>query len=387
MIPIAKNLHNLIDLAREGTSEGRRDLLREVTDLFFESSSNLSGVESDLFGDVIGDLVRDMEMEIRAGLAKRLCRSAQAPKNVIDMLANDGIDVAQPVLQNSPVLDSEILVRIIKHRSQEHRLAIAIRNEIDQVTTDALVVGGNEDVLLAVVRNRGAELSRASLGIVVEKSEHNERLQQPLVSRQDLPPEMLHQMFWWVSNALRERILSITENIDPESLDRYFEETEREFVATSNSGGKNASPAQKFIRRKKALGQLNESLILKLIRSGQIPEFIVGLAGLAELDIETTNRIVLDHGGEPLAVACKACGFDRSTFSTLEMLTYRGPARSTQDVFQLLEVYDRVSIDSAKRAIRFWRVRLRASKGDAYWPPRGTDYARTDFLSSEQKIG
>jgi uncharacterized protein (DUF2336 family) len=132
-----KILNNLVDLAHENTSEGRRELLRGVTDLFLEAPQGLNPTELDLFGSVIGDLVHDMEMEVRASLAEQLSLSPEAPANVITMLANDNMEVTRSVLQNSPVLSSEILLKIIKQRSQEHKLAVAIRNEIDPEVSDA----------------------------------------------------------------------------------------------------------------------------------------------------------------------------------------------------------------------------------------------------------
>lgn len=382
MSSTTKNLHNLLNLAQEHSSEGRRDLLREVTDLFLKAPADLSDVEVELFGGVINDLVHDMEVEVRAGLAKRLSLSSVAPKSVITMLANDEIEVARPILENSLVLNSETLIRIVKQRNQEHNLAISLRGEIDEATTEALLEQGDDAVLEAVARNPGAELSKKSMRFLVEKSEHNEKLHRPLVSRQDLPPDLQHQMFWWVSNVLRERILSMTENMDRETLDSIIAETEQELSSEPQINRVDYSPAQKFIQRKKSLGQLNEALLMELLRAGQVPEFIVGFALLAKLDVDTSRRIVLDLGCEPLAIACKACEFDRSTFSTLEMLTYRGPVRPTHEVVGLLEIYDRVSVESAKRAIRFWRIRVKASGGEAYWPPRGTNYAQTEFLDA-----
>ncbi len=195
MSPVANNLHNLVDLAREGSSQGRRDLLREITDLFFDEPANLNQTAVDLFGDVIGDLVREMEMEVRAGLSERLSHSPEAPSNVIETLANDEIDVARPFLSDSPVLGSEALIRIVKHRSQEHKLAISLRSQVDEATSAILVEEGNDTVVEAVVKNPGVLLSRKTLTKVVQKSEHNENLRQPLISRQDLPADLMHQMF------------------------------------------------------------------------------------------------------------------------------------------------------------------------------------------------
>jgi uncharacterized protein (DUF2336 family) len=159
------------------------------------------------------------------------------------------------------------------------------------------------------------------------------------------------------------------------------------FDRDASGADDNCSPAQKFIRRKAALGQLNESLLVELLRSGQVPEFVVGFARLTKLDIETARKIILDHGCEPLAVTCKACSFDRSTFATIEMLTYNGPVREAREVFELLEVYDRVSVESARRAIRFWRVRMKAAGNDSYWPPRGTDYTKLDLPEAARAAG
>lgn len=387
MSPIASNLNNLVDLARERTSQGRRDLLREITDLFFDAPADLNQTEVDLFGDVIGDLVREMEIEVRAGLSERLSQSPEAPANVIEMLANDEIEVARPVLGDSPVLCSEALIRIVKRRSQEHKLAISLRKHIDEATSEVLVEGGDDAVIEAIVKNPGAQLSRNAMTTVVRKSEHNKNLQRPLISRQDLPADLMHQMFWWVSNILRERILAMTDNIDQSILDEFFSDTQDMFDRDASGADDNCSPAQKFIRRKAALGQLNEALLVELLRSGQVPEFVVGFARLTELDIETARKIILDHGCEPLAITCKACSFDRSTFATIEMLTYNGPAREAREVFELLEVYDRVSVESARRAIRFWRVRMKAAGNDSYWPPRGTDYTKLDIPEAATAAG
>jgi uncharacterized protein (DUF2336 family) len=179
----------------------------------------------------------------------------------------------------------------------------------------------------------------------------------------------------------------MTDNVDQSTLDEFFDDAEDTLSRDANTGEKNCSPAQKFIRRKAALGQLNESLLAELLRSSQVPEFVVGFGQLAELDIETARKIILDHGCEPLAVAYKACSFDRSTFATIEMLTYDGPVREAHEVFELLEVYDRVSVESARRAIRFWRVRLKAAGNDTHWPPRGANKAKLNIPATAEAAG
>src|ERR1700688_3812254 len=64
-----------------------------------------------VFGEVIGRLADEIELAARAKLAKPLARSANAPFNIVMILAfDDSIEVAGPVLQHSQRLDTNTLV-------------------------------------------------------------------------------------------------------------------------------------------------------------------------------------------------------------------------------------------------------------------------------------
>ncbi len=69
-----------------------------------------------------------------------------------------------------------------------------------------------------------------------------------------------------------------------------------------------------------------------------------------------------------MAVACRAKGFDLSTFSTIVLLLdgvseddaetgVRKQLRRPEEVAKLLELYKQVPIETAKRAMRFWAIR------------------------------
>ena len=55
-----RHLQNLLDLAREPSSEKRRQLLRQVTDLFLDAPEELSASEIGHFSDVIGRIAFDL---------------------------------------------------------------------------------------------------------------------------------------------------------------------------------------------------------------------------------------------------------------------------------------------------------------------------------------
>jgi len=100
-------LQDLIDLAKEPSSEKRRVLLREVTDLFFANPDHRGG-ELTLFDDVLTQLAGEMEEAVRVELAVRLAPTPSPPFKLVRTLAADAaIAVAQPILEGSSALTDE----------------------------------------------------------------------------------------------------------------------------------------------------------------------------------------------------------------------------------------------------------------------------------------
>ena len=73
-------LHDLIDLAREPSSARRRELLRQVTDLFFTAADPGQGSQMALFDDVLTQLAGEMEEVVRAQLSERMADASAPPR-------------------------------------------------------------------------------------------------------------------------------------------------------------------------------------------------------------------------------------------------------------------------------------------------------------------
>ena len=354
-----KRLENLVILAKEPTSEGRRKLLREVTDLFLEAPEALKTNEVAQFGDIMGQIAHDLEMSVRQHLAEQLAGVEAAPLDLVTKLANDEIEVARPILQESGVLRDEALLEIVKIRSQEHLLAVSVRENVSESVSDGLVARGDDAVLESLAGNTGARFSRAAMETMMSRAEENEALHEPLVKRSDVPPDLLKKIYSHVSAALRDHILnsgldiSQVDGLMAETLD-WFEAEEKEYFP---------SPAEKFIMRMEKLNQLNKELLLQLAQQGKIQEFIAGVARLGKLDLATASRSILDQGGEKLAVVCRAIDFDAVAFSNLLILTDPGGTRSEDERDALLGVYGRITMEAAQRAMRFLRTRQSMAAG------------------------
>src|SRR3989338_6669997 len=301
-----KHLESLVQLAKEPSGEKRRELLRDVADLFFEEPKGLSGREIDYFSDIIGKIAFDLEMEVRKDLAERMAGADWAPRSLLVMLANDEIEVARPILVESGVLHNADLINIIKRHSQEHLVAISLRKNISEDVTDFLVDKGNDKVLETLACNEGAVLSRKSMERMTERSTQNKALHEPLIMRDDMPADLKHEMFLYVSSALRKHILSTVKDIDEAEIDKLMEESRLKIDSPADDI--EVSPAEQFIIRKEQLNRLNPELLVQLLRQGRIAEFVAGVAHLAKMDVQTTHKITFDDSGEALAVVCKAIG-------------------------------------------------------------------------------
>lgn len=355
-----RNLASLVDLAKEPSSDKRRELLRTMTDLFMEAPDQHSERESEQFGDILGSVAREMEMEVRRNLAQRLASVPSAPHNLILQLANDEIEVAHPVLTKSVVLRDTDLIALAKLKGQEHLHAMAGRAEISTEVSDAIVARGSDAVLVRLATNNGARLSREAMETLTEKAETTEALQRPMVSRADLPPDLLNSMFFAVSSDLKRAILDRMKGIDPATIDSAIRQTERRMKLRMGTDPEQKR-AEAFMTSLARSGPVTESLLVSYAKQKRSDEVAMIFAKLTALDLKTARRLLQDPNPEGLAIASRACRFDRQTFSTLALDRGDG-MRSLSETYELLELYDKVPVEAAQRVMRFWRVRTGTSE-------------------------
>ena len=262
------------------------------------------------------------------------------------------------------LLQDADLIEIVKQSSQEHLMAVSTREKVSEQVADALVEKGNDQVLGSLAGNDGAELSRNAMETMVARSEGgDEALNEALVMRDGMPADLMQKIYNHVSSALREHILSQGVDIDESQVDDMLAET-GEWL-TEEGGGEKSSEAEKYIQRKARLNQLDQALLLKLMREGRVQEFIAGIALLGKIDIPTARQTLFDKSGEKMAVVCKALEFDSNTFSQLVELSNTLGKRDESDKANLVGIYGRITKESAQRAMRFLRTRQKIKKDES----------------------
>ena len=127
----------------------------------------------------------------------------------IHMLAfDDDIEVASPVLAQSPRLDDRDLVIAGRNKSQQHLFAIAHRPSLSETVTDVLVERGDRDVVHSVVRNVGARFSDAGFRILVKRSADDDALATEVGLRSDIPRRHFLVLLDKASSAVRQRLVA-----------------------------------------------------------------------------------------------------------------------------------------------------------------------------------
>lgn len=348
------NLATLVELAEEPSSDKRRELLRNVTDLFFDDPDEYSASEIDLFGDVMDTISSDLETEIRKDISERMADLPNPPMEFLNKLARDEIEVASPVITRSPALDDETLIDIAENQSQDHILAMTKRPEVSEHVSASIVEHGDDTVVASLLENEGAAINRPTMETVVERAATSEVLHSPIVNRSSTPPDLLNEMFFHVSSELKQEILAKNEELDESVIDAAIDESHEKFAA---AGDETKSPAEKYIDEAEEKRELNESFLVDLLRNRHLAEFLFGFARLTGIDVKTAKRVLQDKTAETLAIACKASRFDRATFSTFVLLTDVNQHRTPDQVNALMELYTQVSIEASQRTMRFWRVR------------------------------
>ncbi|GAM98849.1 hypothetical protein U91I_02485 [alpha proteobacterium U9-1i] len=351
----------LVELARTPDSGQRRELLREVTDLFFERRGEQSKAEAALFDDVLQLVAAEMQEGVLAELAEVFADAPDAPVGLMRDLANHAFPVANPVLARSPVLDDQTLLQVVNYQSQSHIRSVAQRKIVSETVSEAVVRFGDDHALDALIRNEGAKLSRTSMEAAVDRARRNDLLHQGVVGRRDLPLDLLNEMYFVVATDLRDKILERNATVDPKTLDAALNkarERMRQSVGALSSEAKNAMA---FIQSKKNAGELNARLLVSLYRESKITHFLHGLSELTNIDHQTAVDIVDRKDIDGLAMICRAANIERPLFVTLAVLAFGGDdAMARAEEFG--KMYNAVPVEAAQRAIRFFKVRKSAEE-------------------------
>ena len=229
---------------------------------------------------------------------------------------------------------------------------------IHGVTVDLEV--RDDRVAISLLRNQSAHISRASMEKVVDRASRNAELHEPLVERKELPSDLLFQMYDQVEMKLRKRVIARFADVDPKALEEALAASRAKLTALDGKAPDDYPEAVKLITALRQTRGINGATVVNLIREKKHTAFYIGLAEMLELDFQMVRRMIETHDLDGLATACRAAGFDRALFVTIAVLSAGGDD-ALGKATQMGEMYVKVPIEAAQRAMRFFRLRRSAA--------------------------
>jgi len=123
---------------------------------------------------VLGMLVQDAALRVRAAIAEAVKAMPEAPRDLILRLAHDhAIPVSEPVIRLSPVLtDLDLLALLATPPYPAAPVSVAQRHGLSPVVADAVFALADTAAIRALLANASATLRDATLDAIVTQATH-----------------------------------------------------------------------------------------------------------------------------------------------------------------------------------------------------------------------
>ncbi|MFN3228561.1 MAG: DUF2336 domain-containing protein [Asticcacaulis sp.] len=378
------NLDRHSDLANEASGEmtasqlealrapakpprSRALLMKRLADVVCLPETRVTVFERAVIADLLVEMLREAEPLERERVARRISSLNEIPNCLVRLFSRDDVTIARWLLTEAKGLSDADLFACIRDGRPEHRLMIAQREHVSEIISEVLVERQEPVVMRALLANRGAKLSQPTVETLVAASRQIPELIQMLLKRPELRPSSAYVMFWWSPSEARVSLLTrfaVTRELMQDAAGDVFA-----IAASEGWSDALSRKALQFIERR----QRNREAIKKspydsldhAIAAGEmrmtrtIAEEISYLAGIKP---STGTKIMLDRGGEGVAVMCKATGLPKKSLRQL----WRGLRRPEQladgsphpDLERVLMIYDMLAPDRAQTVLRYWNWAL-----------------------------
>ncbi len=351
------------------TGHTRTILARRLADILCLPSSRITPVERHMSGDLLVGILTQSSIKLRKQCARRIAPLGDVATGLIRFLARDDIEIARIILADSEAISDVQLVETARTATLDHRLVIARRKELSELVCEALLAPGEPEVVAHVLNNQTAHIPQDALEHAVELSREYPSLCGALLKRAELRPAQGFALFWWADAAERTRALerfAVGREIMQDAAGDIFT-----MMAEEDWQDPLVRSAMQFIeRRQRSRGAIDKSLYSSLENAidmameigldASMAEEISYLSGIKPV---TGAKIMSDHGGEPLAVLCKATGLKRAYLVKLWHALKRPVGTQENpdaDMQRVIHCFDSLSSNKAQTVLRYWNWTLSA---------------------------
>ena len=347
---------SLLLLAKESSGDKRRELLRSMADLFIEREQDYTDRELVLFGEVMGDLLDQVDLEGRVELSRKIAGTERSTGDLHLRLAEDEIAVAEPVLRDCSLFDDDTLADIASRQSQDHLFAISRRASLGTKVTDVLVDRGEQRVVRSVTSNLGAEFTEESFNKIIEKAASDPELQSAVSYRADMPLDIAERALKVLPPEHRERLVALLAD-DPGTV--------TELVGKADAAARQMKLAQSKHRlQTKGMmvqirdGQLDlDSVIILLARENRYQNLALVMSEFGRLKESAVLNALFKVDQGPIVVLLKSLDVTEPAVKAVAEARGRrlNLPRSMND--RMVEIWRDTDLETADKVMTLTRLR------------------------------
>ncbi len=347
-------LVNFKELASVECSGRREELARHVATLFALTSDRCSDEQVEIYDSVLLRLVDMVETEVRKHVAEQLATLQRGPGQTLRRLAEDDIEIAEPVLINSCVLSEDDLIRIANMKDAPHLIAIAQREVLSVDLTDVLVNRGDLHVRLKVAGNDGAMLSPASFTKLVGDAASDADMQMTLSERCDLTDKHIRELVVVVGEDVRQKLKARGRR---EEAERLSEATTIAAQRVSNQywlSPYDFDEAQRCVDQLAKRGMVTEAVLRRFAAENRFAEAVAAFAWMVHCGVEEVSHWMVRTDPEPFLIIAKAFGLSSGTVRALLSVGPWEHRLTLQTRRDAIYTFEKLTVTEAKRRVAHW---------------------------------
>jgi len=348
-------LRSLLDLAKQSTSDNRRDVLHALLFLFVERADTHSERETVLFGDVLTRLLDQVADEDRRVVSRQIAALSQTPHELALRLAEDTAGVAAPILQLSPVLTDADLIGIAGKASQQHLLAIAQRAGLVEPVTDVIVGRGAREVLETVARNMSARFTPAGLDQLGTSALVDPSLGEALSHRPDLTPAVARRIAATLTPEARARIAPLLHRDGATAAEIMVRATQL-FDSTRIAVSQHRGEVRRMLVDIRSNYRKLDDAVDELLFQKRLLDVTLLLADLASVPESHVNDAMHKVNTAGIGAVCRSLGLGDAAFRRLSGLRCEKLRLPVSQIDRMMRDYAAIDPADATKALRQWRL-------------------------------
>lgn len=260
----------------------------------------------------------DAEVRVRRALSDSLKNCDFLPRDVALTLANDVIEVAEPILTFSLVLTEEDLIEIVKTRSTASRVAVAQRQRVPSAVSDAMVKSKDEVAITVLVGNPGAVVGELTLEEILDIFPESDAIKRNMAHRPTLPVRTAERLVTLVSDRLREHLVTKHELSPDIAADLILSSREKAALGLLSPEAQRAD-VEELVAQLHVNGRLTPTIILRAVCMGDILFFESALCQLADVSVSSSHALIHDEGEMGLERLYAKAGLPQKLYAAIRV--------------------------------------------------------------------